>query len=418
MILPVVGTIGTRVLIAVANLGTVAVSAHFLGMSAVGVIALLVLGISFIMLFNNVVGGSGLIYLVPRHGSAALRWPAYGWTLFTAGLAWMALRVFPIVPAGMEIHAVALACLQGIAGVHLGLLLGRERYGAYNGLQLGQTAVLFVAFLLLLRIDDATLMDYVNAAYIAHGGTAIISGILSIDRRSTRAKVGSPIIDLFRQGVLSQLGNTMQLLNYRMAYYLVRRFQGDAALGLFSITTQLAESAWLAPKSLGTVLYARVSNMADRDHQRDLTLAVFKVAVGIAALAVLVLCVLPDSAYQFFFGPNVHDIAPIVGWMAPGLLAMSASQALSHYLSGSGRVHHNVISSGIGVIVTMLVGYRTIPTMGLSGAALTASAAYTASVVYQFVVFNKLAGARLHHYLPSALDMERVRTLWHRMLGR
>ena len=76
MILPVVGTIGTRVLIAIANLGTVAVSAHFLGMSAVGVIALLVLGISFIMLFNNVVGGSGLIYLVPRHGSAALRWPA------------------------------------------------------------------------------------------------------------------------------------------------------------------------------------------------------------------------------------------------------------------------------------------------------------------------------------------------------
>lgn len=418
MILPVVGTIGTRVLIAVMNLCMVAVSAHFLGISAVGSIALLVLGISFILLFNDMVGGSGLVYLTPRHGTAALRWPAYGWAILTGGLAWIALRTFPLVPAGMEVHAVALALLQGLAGVHLGLLLGRERYGAYNSLQLLGSVLFFIAYIILLRNQGSTVMDYVHAAYIAHGTNAIISGILSIDRRNALGSASHPLVELFRQGILSQLGNGLQLLNYRMAYYLVRRFQGDAALGLFSITTQLAEGAWLAPKSLGTVLYARVSNLADRDHQRDLTLAVFKVAVGIAAVAVLVLCSIPDAVYQFVFGPAVHGIASIVVWLTPGLLAMSASQAISHYLSGSGRVYHNVISSGIGVIVTLLVGYRAIPTMGLYGAALTASAAYSASVLYQFVVFNKISGARLHHYLPSAMDVERIRTLWHRMLGR
>ncbi len=418
MIRPIVGTIGTRVIIAVLNVGMVAVSAQFLGLEAVGRIALLVLGISFILLFNNLVGGSGLVYLTPRFGTAALRWPAYGWCLITAAVAWGVLTRFPLVPPGFELHAVALALLQGLAGVHLGLLLGRERYGAHNSLQVLQSALLFATFILLLRTDGANILDYVYAAYVAHGATALVSGLLTLGSASSPGGAGSPLPDLFRQGTLSQLANGLQLLNYRMAYYLVRRFQGEAALGLFSITTQLAEGAWLAPKSLGTVLYARVSNLADRDKQRDLTLAVFKIAVAIAAAALVVLYLLPLRVYQVFFGADMQDLSSLLLWMAPGLLAMSASQALSHYLSGSGRVHHNVIGSGVGVVVTLLVGYRTIPTMGLYGAALTASAAYCASLAYQVIVFNRLTHTRAAHYLPQSQDLERIGLLWKRLLGR
>jgi IS30 family transposase len=52
------------------------------------------------------------------------------------------------------------------------------------------------------------------------------------------------------------------------------------------------------------------------------------------------------------------------------------------------------------------------------GAATTASAAYCAATLYQWVVFSRLTHVRLHHLLPDARDAQRLRTLWRRALGR
>ena len=418
MILPVIGTIGTRVMIAVANLVLVAVSARTLGMEGLGTIALIILGITFILLFNNIVGGGGLVYLAARYSAAALRWPSYGWAIITASVAWVIMRWLPMVPSEYVVPTVCLAGLRSITGIHSNLLLGRERYGAHNALLLMQSILLLAAFTFLVQHDGATVMDYLHAGFIADGTTALIGGLLIADRGSRVAATGHPLVELFRFGALSQLANGLQLLNYRFVYLLIDRMQGSALLGLYSVTTQLAESAWLVPKSLGTVLYARVSNLADLERQRDLSLTVLKIATLIALFTVITLLLLPETVYQLVFGPEVVGIAPLIAWMSPGLVAMSASQALSHYLSGSGRVHHNTIGSGIGLVITVIVGYQVIPSMGLTGAAITASLAYSSSVLYQIIVFNRITHARMKHYLPNADDVERLRTLWIRMTGR
>lgn len=248
MILPVIGTIGTRVLIAAINLLVVAVSARFLGLDGVGTIALIIVGVTFVQLANNVVGGSGLVYLVPRHGTHALRWPSYAWAIMVAAISWLVLRQWPLVPAGFELPTVGIAFLRSISGIHSNLLLGRERYGAQNVLLLAQAAALAIAFFVLLRMEGTSVMDYVHAAYIADGSIALLSGFLLADRAPRQMATAHPLVELFRQGALSQLANGLQLLNYRYAYYLVERAHGLASLGLYSLTTQLAESAWLAPK--------------------------------------------------------------------------------------------------------------------------------------------------------------------------
>ncbi len=418
MILPAIGTIATRSVIAVVNLLLVAVMAHHLGLEGVGIVALIILAITFIQLVNNVVGGGGLVYLVPRYGIEALRWPSYMWAILTAAAAWLLLSNTAVVPAGFEVHATLIALLRSIAAIHTGLLLGRERYGAHNVLVLVQAVLLLVAMALLLQHDGADPLDYVHAAYIADGTIALVSAVFLLDRNAQRASTVTATMDLFRQGLMAQLGNGIQLLNYRFTYYLVNSLHGSAALGLWSITTQLAESAWLVPKSLGTVLYARVSNLSDAEHQRGLTLVVLKVAVAVALLALTVLVMLPEPIYRYLFGPEVHGLAPLLLAMAPGLVAMSASQAISHYLSGSGRVYHNTIGSALGLVITVGLGYQLIPTLELLGAAITASAAYCVSLIYQIIIFNKVSGARLRHYLPNVGDMERITTLKARLLGR
>jgi O-antigen/teichoic acid export membrane protein len=403
------------------NLLVIVIAGRALGTQGLGAISLLVLGITFILVLNNVVGGTGIVYLLPRHGAAALRWPSYAWALVTTAVARLVLHFFQLVPPGLEDHAVALAFLEAVTVVHLGILLGRERIAAHNALLAFRAGTLLVVFAILLRRGTMEVMDYVLAAYAAHGSAAILSAIASISRDPDRRRIppsGHPIADLFRQGIIAQAANGLQLLNYRLAYYLIQRFIGTAAVGLYSVTSQLAESTWLVPKSLGLVLYARVSNLEAMERQRDLTLAVMKAALAVATVLTIILVLLPDRVYQFFFGPEVIGIAFLVLLLAPGLLAMAASQALSHYLSGTGRVLHNTIGSGLGALATLLLGFLLIPQYGLPGAAITASIAYCASTIYQVAVFNRITGARLRHFFPNAADVDRLRTLWNRMVGR
>ncbi|MBK9177047.1 MAG: polysaccharide biosynthesis C-terminal domain-containing protein [Flavobacteriales bacterium] len=414
---PIIGTVASRVAIAAFNLLLVALAAQVLGLADVGRISLLVLGISFILLVNNVVGGGGLVYLEPRHGTVTLRWLGYGWAVITAFAAYAVARTMHLIPDDLLLHVPMVALLQSIASIHLALLLGRERFAAHNSLQVMRAVLLLCAFAVLLRMNGARLMDYVHACYLADGCTALLSGMLLSRRPGQRTDAAQAMIAALRQGLPAQMANALQLLNYRFSYYLMDRFQGAAALGIWSIATQLAESAWLVPKSLGTVLYARVSNMDEAIRQRDITLSVLKLSVGLALLAALVLVAVPEALFQSVFGDGVTGIRWMVLFMSPGLLAMAASQALSHYLSGVGLVRHNTIGSGIGLAVTLIAGYALIPQQGAQGAAITASCAYTASVLYQVVVFNRVAQARLRHFLPDRRDRERIAQLLRRLLA-
>lgn len=415
MIRPVLGTIVARVAVAAANLLLVAIAARVLGLADVGRISLIVLAITFILLFNHVIGGSGLVYLEPRHGTSTLRTIAYAWAALTAGLAYLGAKTLGMVPRELLPHVVAIAAMQSVSSIHLALLLGRERYAASNGLQTMRSLLLLIAFSVLLRHEGSDLMDYVVACYIADGATALLSGAMLLSRPGQRTDAAAAFLAMLRQGAPAQVANGLQLVNYRFSYYLIDRFQGATALGIWSITTQLAESTWLAPKSLGTVLYARVSNLAEINRQRDLTLAMLKVSVGVALLAALVLIALPSTVFKWVFGPDVHGIQHLVLALCPGLLAMAASQALSHFLSGVGRVHMNTIASGIGLCVTIVLGILLIPGHGAAGAAWTASIAYSASALYQAAVFNRLTRARLTNYLPNRSDVANILALWRRI---
>lgn len=417
MTIAALGTIATRVAVAAISLLVAAIAARLLGLDALGRMSLLVLAITFIMLLCNVVSG-GLVYLEPRHGTRTLRWLAYGWSALACTLGALLAEPLGVAPAGLGMHAGAIAFLESIATTHLSILLGRQRFAMHNSITVIRPLLLATAFLILLRSDGADLSDFIHALYIAHGASALLSGLLISRLISHSTEPGAALSAMLRQGIPAQAANGLQLLNYRLSYLLIQRFHGSAALGLWSITTQLAESAWLAPKSLGSVLYARVSNLDAQDEQRRLTLTVMKVSVALAFLAAVLLAVLPDSLFQWVFGPEASGIGQLVLLLGPGLIAMAASQALSHYFSGVGRVHHNTIASGIALAMTVPLGLWLIPGSAERGAAIASSAAFSSAIAYQVIVFGRLTGSKLSDYLPNRADMDRIARLWRRLTGR
>ncbi len=419
MIRPVLGTVAARIAITAMNLLIIVAAGQKLGAEGLGAISLIVLGVTMILLLDHVVGGGGLIYLVPRYGVSPLLLPSYLWAVATAFVALAVQQFAPLVPEALVLHVVALAFLQSLNSIHLNILVGRERINLQNTILTIQAGVQLVGFVVLMNVDDATVMDYVQATYLAHGITVLLSGYFAL---AEKGFVGgghrNVIAGLLRQGGLAQGANLLQLLNYRLAYYLIDRFRGLGALGVFSVTTQLAEGAWLVPKSIGGVLYSKVSNLVEAERQRDITVLLFKVAVLMGAACCALLLLIPDSLYTWIFGPEIVGLRPLIALMVPGLLAMSGSQILSHFLSGTGRIRHNTIGSGIGLLVTLPLGFWLIPGFGLKGAAITTSIAYSASVLYQLIIFLRCTGTTVLELVPHAGDGERTVQVWKKIRSR
>lgn len=421
MIRPVIGTIATRVVVMAMTLLTIMVAGHTLGTEGLGTISLIVLGITFILLLNNVVGGGGLVFLSPRYAKRDLLSPAYIWAVITAIIAYAVYRVIPVVPEAYTLHVVILALVQSLYTIHFGTLLGAQRIRIHNLIVSAQAIVLFAVFAALVVIArEPSVMHYVIASYASFSAALLLSAVATRGIPSPTLAEGQGMAwrALFKHGGLIQLANFLQLLNYRIAYYLIEGFRGTSALGLYSVANQLAESAWLAPKSLGTVLYSWMSNTEDPDRQRDLTLTVTKASVAFSILVVGVLMLVPEPLFRFFFGAEIIGLPALVLLLGPGIVAMAASQAFSHYFSGTGRNVHNAAGSGIGLVLTLGAGYLLIPEHGLHGAALTASLAYCGNAAYQLIAFLRSSNTPISMLLVTGADVQRITRLWRNATGR
>jgi O-antigen/teichoic acid export membrane protein len=418
MIRAVMGTMGTRVVVTLLNLLVVMAAGRLLGAQGLGTISLLILGTALILLVNNVVSGGGAVYLTPRYGAEALRLPGYAWTLATGITSFFVLDATGLVPAPWHTAVAIIATLQGGINLHLGIILGRQRIATHNAILILQAALQTGLFLHFLHQGHATVMDHVHASYLSNGVVLLLSGYLSMGPAPAPAlPVERPYGAMFRQGSSAQAANALQLLNYRYAFFLLERWVGLAGLGIYSVGIQLAEGGWMLPKSIGMVLYARVSNATDARLERELTLAAVKVSVLATAVFTGTLLVLPDVVYQWLFGPEIHGLHGLLWSLLPGLLAMAASQALSHFLSGAGQVRRNAIGSGIGAVITLIVATWAVPRWGLHGAAWTASLAYCASVIYQWWSFHVLTGARCRELLPTTADRHAMVLLLKKLTG-
>ena len=75
--------------------------------------------------------------------------------------------------------------------------------------------------------------------------------------------------------------------------------------------------------------------------------------------------------------------------MSLGIIFLSAGILFSSFFVGIGKPNTSVIGALIGLLVTIILGVFLIPTYGIMGAGVTASASYVSGTSYQFYVFMK-----------------------------
>lgn len=417
----ILGTAGARIINAIISFAVITINARMLGAEGVGTISLIILGITIILLISNFAGGGALIYLIPRNDLFKLFVVSYIWAVLSSVSGSFVLAFFELIPEEFTIHVMFLSLLQAFTSVHFNILLGKEKIRRFNLISVVQVLMLLVSLAwLFFYLKKIEVISFIYALYLSYFLAFILSfySIQKFLRIGVFSNFKEVIQQMFRYGSFVQVANLLQLLNYRLGYYIIERFLGKSSLGVFSTGTQVSEGLWLVGKSVATVQYARISNNDDAGFARLITIQFVKIVFVITMAMLLVLLAIPDSFFVLIFKKDFTGLNLVILSLAGGILFMAISTIFSHFFSGTGRHHHNTIASGIGVLLTLIFGFTLIPAYGITGAGLTATISYFSSLVYQVIVFKQITRITLSDFLITRSDFILMKNLSKEMLKR
>lgn len=407
MLKKILGTILSKSLTSICNFVVVILNAYYLGAEGRGEMAIIVMGLSIVNLFQGIVGGSALVYLTSRYHFFSLLISSYTWALLMSFAVGSVLVIFNLYPAEYFSDLIIISFLQGILSAHQLLLLGKEKIKEQNILEILK-AVSGVAALLVyfLFIQNLTLESVIESLYVS----ILIPGIIScfyiykyIDGLRLE-NMKNLTRDFFKYGFSIQLNQISQLFNYRFCFYLLDKYHGKAVLGVFSVAIAIAETAWVICRSIATIQYSRIANSTDEQYKTDLTVSFSKLSLLATIPVILIMLLLPQSIFIAVFGKDFAYIQPIIATLSYGVIFLSFFTIINHYYAGTGNNHINVIGAVIGNIVLLISGFILIPNFASIGAGLANSLAYLAMLLFLLVKFSRDQKVNYIDFIPNKND--------------
>jgi O-antigen/teichoic acid export membrane protein len=410
MLKKVMGTAGSRVFSALISFVLISINARLLGAAPVGSIALLILGVTLILLVSSLAGGAALVYLTPRHPLLLLLLPASIWAVVSPVLLAPLFGYFGWVPAQLAVDLLWLSILRGLSSNFAMLLLGQERIQTNNLMDVLEIAMLLIVVCCFyFFMNEASLENYIRALYIAYAFSALF-GFLAI-----RSRIALNTFDLNKQLIAFraivkhsfyiQFASFFQLLNYRLSYYLLELFSGRAAVGVYAVGTRITESVWVVSKSIGTVQYATIANQKEEATSIQLSLRMFRFSLCIAAFIISALLITPETVYLSIFGSEFAAIRVVLGAMAMGVITLAATMSFSSFFSGIGKQSINMTGSLIGLVLTIGIGLWLVPKYQLMGAAITSCLSYLSTSTYYAICFVRYSKSSWSMLIPRLSDI-------------
>ncbi len=406
MLLKILSTVFSKVFTAGIGFIVVIITARALGAAVRGDIALLLLNISIIGLFQGIFNGSVLVYLTPKFSFIKLFFLT---NLVSSGLAIglpYLMAASHLLEASQVNTLIILTALQGLLTTSQSLLLGKEKIQQFNLLEIIKSSVLLMSIIYFFwRMNDISLVSVIYSYALSYIIPLVFSffHILKyfksepIENKEEKSMLSS----LLKYGFEIQINNISHMINYRFCFYIIEKWKGKDALGIFSIALSLCEVIWIIAKSISTFQYSKIVNTTDAESQRKLTIHSLQLSLLATIPPLAVLLVLPNSLFVFIFGEEFGSIRTVLFSLSLGVIFLSIFTIINHYFSGIGKNKPNIIGSFIGNIVVISSCLMLIPIWGNIGAGIATSVTFLvilAYIVYRFMRHTKTTFTEL---IPS-----------------
>lgn len=409
MLKKIASTFIIKIVIAIINLAIVIILSRFIGASGKGEASLIVTTIAMILLFCNMIGGSSLVYFVPRYNTFLLFLISNLWSVFICILSYFIFNYVSIIPEAFVVPVIILSLINSFLATNLTILLGKEKIMSSNFISLLQTVVNFIILWLLIKSFDQVNIDaYVYSLYAAFGLAFAVSTILVLPYLKVISFEGTKKLcyELLKLGFLNQAGHVMKFASFRISYYVLAIYSGEAVLGVYSNGISLTESLLLISNSFATILYPKIANSNDKTYSQLLTLQMTKMSTIICLIALVPLLLLPSQFWIWLFGNEFTGVRQVIFLLAPGLIFYNIVLIIGHYFSGTGNYKINTIASFIGLVITVVLSLLVIPTYGIFEAGIISTISYIGIALFVMIYFAKESNIKTHHLLPTLTDFK------------
>ncbi|MEO8762094.1 MAG: polysaccharide biosynthesis C-terminal domain-containing protein [Bacteroidia bacterium] len=404
MLTKIIQTIFSKGIISIINFLVVLITARYLGADGRGEISILFLNVTVILLFNDVMGGSALVYVIPKKNPYSLLLPAALVGITTGVLFPFLFHLYFHFQTEELLYFIMLALLSNLSSISNVFLNGFEKIKQNNLASISQSFAivgsLIIQFFILNEISVFSFYRSLAFGYLVN----LLISLFYLKNAFT--KVSFSWIESFalmaRYGLVVQAGNLFQLLNYRFCYYVLdsaNDLQSRKNVGVFSTAASISEAVWVIMNGIAMVQYATLSNRNNPQLAINLTVKLGKISFVLSVFALLVLNILPAEVFTFLFGKDFTDIKTYCLLLAPGIAICGLTGIYSHYFSATGNMKISATSALVGLAITLSCSFILIPMFGTKGAAYTNCASYIASSLFLLFMFKKQSGVSFYNLL-------------------
>jgi O-antigen/teichoic acid export membrane protein len=303
--------------------------------------------------------------------------------------------LLPGVPRGIALLAMAMLPSGLLQSSLLAILQGRRRIGTANAISVAQGA----CTLLLIGLLVAGVRLGLLGGVLAYLGGSLLAVLLAA--RFLR-KAGARFTPAFDRPVIAQTlhfglrgyaANVLQFFSYRLDVFLVNFYLGPAAVGIYGASVAVAELIWHLPHAVGFVIFPKAASTPAEDMNR-FTPRVFAISLAISALAGGALALVGRWLISLVYGAAFLAAYRPLLLLLPGVILLGGGKVLTNEIAGRGYPHYNSIASAAGLIITIALDVLLIPRLGIDGAALASTAAYTATFILAGLFYRRVSRRR------------------------
>lgn len=315
------------------------------------------------------------------------------------GLAYWSSQAVAVPYTHLWMLALALPLLL-VAPTMSALWMGQGRLIALNAPPLASAGLALLAIGWLLAQGDGlskqAQLPSVIALWLGVRCVVALACLLAASRRPSAPPavtwIATPPRQVWRFMAVIALANGVSLLNYRATLFMVERFQGIAAAGIYSVAAQVAELLWMLSGALTVAAYHRIGAAPTRESAL-LAAHAARQGVVLTALAAPLLGLLAWAALPWVLGAAYRDSWLPLLCLLPGVAAYAAASGLSAFFTHhGGRPQWAAGIAALSLLVNVAVGVVLVPRWGAVGAALASSLGYVLAIGVGLWLFQRHTG--------------------------
>lgn len=218
-------------------------------------------------------------------------------------------------------------------------------------------------------------------------------------------------------GVRGQIGNLATFFTYRFDVFIVNYFLPPAQLGYYALGVVVSEALWQIPSAVGSALFPRTAR-TEEEHATRFTAFVMRQIFLLTLAAGAVVALICPVAVPLVFGKSFQPSVAVIWWILPGTIALALSKVGCADLAGRGKTGYSSIFAMVTLVVTLSLDWLLIPRMGIIGAALASSVAYTVnSALVLLALRYEMKASWRELVVPTREEFQAYAQLWHRARG-